>query len=90
MAVSLDRCIMLTHLAVGPMPDETWIVAYMTPGCTVMTVACPCNTKESAVEEARRRNRIQQQREDALRLERMHCGMGGIYHTVKRLEAGAA
>lgn len=66
---------MLEHKAIGPREDGGYLVVYETPGCNVLTVACPCRTKGQAESEADRLNQLQSHKERELRIERDLCGV---------------
>jgi hypothetical protein len=61
---------MLIHVAVGPLENGRYLVAYLTPGCSVLTVAGDCRTQAGATAEADRLNLIQIEREKAIQAER--------------------
>jgi hypothetical protein len=66
---------MLAHFPVGPTEDQTYLVAYMTPGTKVATVVLEHMSEQDAISEARRLNRLQVDREEALQVERALCGL---------------
>jgi hypothetical protein len=47
---------MLTYYPVGPFEDQTYSVAYLTPGCKLGTVVCEHMNEQQAIDEARERN----------------------------------
>jgi hypothetical protein len=70
---------MLTLQAMGPTLDGRFLVVYQTPGCCVPTVACDCMTQAQADSEVDRLNKLQVDREEAIRRERELCGLVGVY-----------
>ena len=75
---------MLNFKSIGPRSDGRYLVGYQTPGCDLITVSCDCRTESQANDEVIRLNRDQIDREDALRDERMHCGLIGTYAELGR------
>lgn len=71
---------MLNHFPVGPSEDQTYLVAYLTPGTSVATVVLEHMNERDAISEARRLNAEQVKREDALQAERALCGLHRIQH----------
>lgn len=47
---------MLTYLAIGPFKDGRYAVAYVTPGCTVLTPVGDYPTEKTAQDGAAQRN----------------------------------
>jgi hypothetical protein len=76
---------MLTHKAVGPYEDGSYLVVYPTPGCSSLTVACVCRTDEQAEGEVRRLNQLQLRREQNIRRDRELRGLGGTYHEIHEI-----
>jgi hypothetical protein len=70
---------MLTHFPIGPTEDQTYMVGYETPGCKVRTIVCEHMNEQDAISEAARRNREQLSKENALKAERIACGLIGVY-----------
>lgn len=66
---------MLNHFPVGPTEDQTYLVAYMTPGTKVATVVLEHLNEQDAITQAKRLNRVQVEREEALQVERKLCGL---------------
>lgn len=66
---------MLIHRVSGPRPDGCFIVAYMIPGCNVMSAVCQCTSEAAANSEAMRLNREQFDREELLRIDRELRGL---------------
>jgi hypothetical protein len=71
---------MLTHKAIGPYEDGSYLVVYPTPGCGSLTVACDCRTESQATREVERLNKLQLHREQNIRRDRELRGLGGVYH----------
>lgn len=69
---------MLTYFPVGPNEDQCYLVAYMTPGTRVATVACEHMNEQTSIHEAARLNAEQTKREEAIQLERKRCGLDRI------------
>ena len=57
---------MLNHFPVGPLEDQTYLVAYLTPGCKVATVVYEHLNEKDAISEARRLNLEQAAKEKTL------------------------
>jgi len=64
---------MLDHFPVGPTEDQTYMVAYMTPGTRVATIVYEHMNEQTAIAEARRLNERQAARERELQRERELC-----------------
>lgn len=64
---------MLTYFPVGPTEDQTYSVAYMTPGTKVAAVVYEHMNEQDAISEAARLNAEQQACEQALQVERQLC-----------------
>ena len=47
---------MLTYYPVGPLEDQTYVVAYLTPGCKLGTVVYEHMSEQQAIDEARALN----------------------------------
>lgn len=61
---------MLTHTTMPSSFDDSYLVVYQTPGCTVPTVACVCRTPAQAIIEADRLNMEAANNEKALQADR--------------------
>jgi hypothetical protein len=70
---------MLTHQTIGPTNAGRDLVAYLTPGCAVPTVACDCSSRDQADAETKRLNAAQRAREVAIKCERAACGLTGAH-----------
>ncbi len=70
---------MLTYKVIGPYEDGSALVAYKTPGCESLTIACACLTREQAEAEAERMNQRQLYREMDIRRDRELRGQVGVY-----------
>jgi hypothetical protein len=64
---------MLTHFPVGPTEDQTYMVAYMTPGTKVATIVYEHMSEQDARDEALRLNALQRAKKRAVQLERELC-----------------
>jgi hypothetical protein len=74
---------MLTHHTIGPTGAGRYLVAYLTPGCGVPTVACDCGTVGQADAEAKRLNAKQQVREMEIQCDRAARGLAGAYQGLR-------
>jgi hypothetical protein len=74
---------MLTHFPVGPTEDQTYMVAYMTPGTKVATVVYEHMNETDAKDEVLRLNALQRAKERALKLERELCARRRIVCAVR-------
>lgn len=70
--------------AAGPTSTGRYLVAYRTPGCSILTCVADCRTIDGACEESARLNREQVEREEAIRYERDLRGLRGVYPDLKR------
>lgn len=70
---------MLTHFVVGPTASSRYLVAYLTPGCSVLTLVADCPTAATADEESVRLNRNQLEREKTIRRDHELRGFKGVY-----------
>lgn len=71
---------MLTYQTNEPTSSGRYLVTYLTPGTSVPTVACDCNTFGQAEGEARRLNAVQRANEMVAQCDRAACGLRGVYH----------
>lgn len=76
---------MLKHQVIVPYEDGSFLVAYKTPGCDVMTPVCECRTQEQADDEVKRLDDEQVEREKMIRLDRELRGIGGVYPALEVL-----
>lgn len=60
---------MLNHKTIGPTANGQYLVAYLTPGCNIPTVATICKTQQQADAETARLNQYQSKRENDLRVQ---------------------
>lgn len=61
---------MLIHFPIGPNEDQTYLVAYITPGTKIGTIVLEHLNEHDAITEAARLNAGQVEREKALQAER--------------------
>jgi hypothetical protein len=64
---------MLTHFAIGPTEDQTYMVGYMTPGTRVARIIYEHMSESTAIEEAERLNA--RQRATVERAAQLKCGL---------------
>lgn len=76
---------MLTHSVLGPYEDGSFLVVYPTPGCSSVTIASECRTKEQADSEADRLNHQQLMRAKEMRWLRELRGLRGVYPELEGL-----
>jgi hypothetical protein len=69
---------MLTYFPVGPTEDQTYQVAYMTPGTRVASIVLEHLNERDAIGESKRLNDAQVAREKADQLEAHQIGMRRI------------
>jgi hypothetical protein len=69
---------MLTYFPVGPNEQQTWSVAYMTPGTRVASIVLEHMNEKAAIREAGKLNAAAAREEKAVQLERELCGMRRI------------
>lgn len=61
---------MLIHFPIGPNEDQTYLVAYITPGTKIGTIVLEHLNEHDAISESARLNAVQVAREKALQADR--------------------